>query len=434
MSLKFLLNKKAEIIKSMDSIVSEAQEVGMFSEEQEEKFKSLKLDLAKVKSQIEMLQGYNPDEGEESKEEEKEEGANAKSVAAKAYSKNFIPGLSGKKEFESLADFMAAAITNPNDSRLAGLYKSEQSMGTGSKGGFLIPTQFIAEVKSVKESDALVRPRAQVIPAGTPPDAEISFPALDQEPNSSDQNQVFAGVVIEKVEEGGTKPLTDVNYRLITLKPSEMAARIPMTDKSLRNAPAIGTWAANLLRRATFAFEDVQFLRGNGVGGPKGVIDSGAAYAVARAVSNQIAFADIKALYSHFKGLESVARWVASYSAFQELLDLVGDGGGATNIIKVDQSTGNVSIYGIPVVRHDRVRALGSKGDLGLYDFSQYVIKDGSGPLVETGFASGQWEANKRSVKITWNVDGSPWTTQPYRDEQDFEVSPFVVLDVPAGS
>ena len=80
------------------------------------------------------------------------------------------------------------------------------------------------------------------------------------------------------------------------------------------------------------------------------------------------------------------------------------------------------------------MRALGLRGDVGLFDLQEYVIKDGSGPIVEVGYAYLQWEKNQRSIKITFNVDGRPWMTRPYRDEDNYEVSPFVVLDLPGES
>lgn len=423
MNLKFLLAKKAEIAQEIAGIVASGEAEGMLSDEAMENVKRLKASLDKVKTQIELLQGVEVEASVE---------PTPAVAASRVYASNNIPALRGKEKFDSLGEFMQAAMFNPEDPRLE--YRSEQSMGVGSKGGFLIPSQFMSEVKSMEPTASLVRPRATIIPAGTPPDAEITIPALDQEPTEAGANQVYAGVTVSKVEEGGTKSVTDANFRLIRLKPSEFAARIPMTDKSLRNAPAIGTWAETLLRKAVLGAEDREYLVGNGVGGPEGATVAGGAYVVARQTSNQIDIEDIKEIYSRFVGLESNAVWVASRSAFRQLLNITGDGGGDTNIIAFDKSTSTVSIYGIPVIRHDRVSALGTQGDFGLYDFSAYLIKDGSGPIVETGFATGQWEANKRSVKITWNFDGRMWLTKPYRDEEDFESSPIVVLGDAAGS
>jgi hypothetical protein len=39
---------------------------------------------------------------------------------------------------------------------------------------------------------------------------------------------------------------------------------------------------------------------------------------------------------------------------------------------------------------------------------------------------------NKTVFKIFQNVDGQPWLTAPFTQEGGYQVSPFVVLDIPA--
>lgn len=428
MGLQFLLKRQAELKNSMKSMLTKAEAEGrLLSEEEETSFKSQKDELEKVKSQIALSGSVDLEDSAEPAQ------ASTSLVAAgKAQSQQYPGGASPKKEFSSLDEFLGVVVSGRDDSRLQWKeYSSEGRMDTGSKGGFMVPTQFRDQILTKDPAAALVRPLATVIPAGSPADAEIQIPALDQEPTAGGTQQVYGGVQVYKVEEGGTKTATDFNLRSITLKPYEVAAYIPLTDKLLRNWGAASSFASNLLRKAVSGFEDTQFFTGNGVGGPSGIILSGATIAIQRAVANQIALADIKKIYARFRGDESKARWVTSYGGFEQLLSITGDGGGATNIISVDQSTNTVRIYGIPVVRHPRVPALGSIGDIGLYDFSEYLIKDGSGPIVEVGFATGQWEANKRSIKITYNVDGKHWMTKPYKDEANYQVSSSVVLGIP---
>lgn len=438
MKLKTLLKRKATLKENIQGVLNLAEkEDRILTVDEEISVRSMKEEILRINSQIDLIDGIDGDEkdGEENDGDEKDgegEGKTKLSAAAKMSGRP-IRGPEAKKEFDSMEHFMETVINNPGDQRLASLYtepKSEQSMGTGSKGGFAVPTQFIGNVRSIDPAEALVRPRATVIPAGSPPDAEVTIPALDQDPNGS-SNQVYAGVVVAKLAEGGLKGVTDYNLKEISLRPHEIAAYIPLTDKLLRNWKAAADWATKLLRMAMTGFEDTQFLTGNGVGGPSGVLDALSSKAIARAVASQIAYADLKKMYERFSGNEAKAIWAASPGTYAQLLGMVGDGGGATNVIKVDQSTGSVTLFGIPLKKHPRMRALGSKGDFALMDLTDYLIKDGSGPIVEVGYASGQWERNKRSIKVTWNVDGKSANISTYRDEDNFEVSKVVVLDVP---
>lgn len=423
MNLKALLKQKAKLAQKMKDLLASVPEGKTFSDEQKAIFEADKKALEEVKSNIEMISEVDLDEDDSALEEKVSLAA-----ASKVSSSHVRPGGDpAKKDFSSLEEFTGAVISGGRDARLADLYvepKAEQRTDSGSKGGFMIPPQFRDQVLSIDPAASLVRPLAQVIPAGTPPDAEITIPVLDQA-----GGDIYGGVQITKVDEGGLKPETSFDLKTVTLKPHEMAGYIVFTDKLLRNWQAAKGWASKLLSQAVLGFEDTQFISGNGIGGPEGVVNAAGSYLYNRDTNGTILFGDLKGMYSRFRGNESKARWVASYSAFEKLLTITGDGGGATNIIKVDQSTGSVTIYGIPVVRHPRMKAVGTKGDLVLSDFSQYLIKDGSGPILEMGYASGQWERNKQSLKITFNVDGKLWLLAPFTDEENFQVSSSVVLD-----
>lgn len=429
--LKKLFAKRDALISELKSLTASED----WSDEAQAKFEAKKAELAAVKSQILAAQEINslvdPEEETPSEEpagDEPQARVKVKSLIQAA------PRKSRPTEFSSLSEFLFVAGSGKSDPRLDDCYteyRSEQSMGTGSKGGFMVPSQLLMEAKSKMAAPALVRPRATVIPAGTPPDAEILVNSLDQNPTAAGAQQVFAGVTVYKIEEGGEKPETDYNINQIALKPAEIAARIGLTDKLLRNWTAGSSLASTLLVNAINAFEDTQFLLGNGIGGPEGVIPANYSYKVNRAVANQIAFADIKKMYARFLGNAANAVWAASYAAYEYMLNMVTDGSGNTNIIRVD-AAGGITMYGIPVVRHPRLSALGTRGDLILADFSEYLIKDGSGPIVEFGYSSGQWERNKQSIKVTFNVDGRGWLTKPYKQEEGYECSSAVVLTVPA--
>lgn len=429
--LKKLFAKRDALISELKSLTASED----WSEEVQAKFEAKKAELAAVKSQILAAQEINSlvDPEEEAPSEEPAGDEPQARVKARSLIQT-APKKSRPTEFSSLSEFLFVAGSGKSDPRLDDCYteyRSEQSMGTGSKGGFMVPSQLLMQAQVKAAAQPLVRPRATVIPAGTPPDAEILVNSLDQNPNAAGTQQVFGGVAVYKIEEGGEKTETDFNLIQISLKPAEIAARIPLTDKLLRNWTAGASLASTLLVNAIASFEDTQFLLGNGIGGPEGVIPANYSYKVNRAVANQIAFADIKKMYARFLGNPANAVWAASYAAYEYMLNMVTDGSGNTNIIRVD-ATGAVSMYGIPVVRHPRLSALGTRGDLILADFSEYLIKDGSGPIVEFGYASGQWERNKQSIKVTFNVDGRGWLTKPYKQEEGYECSSAVVLNVPA--
>lgn len=439
--LKKLLNKKQALLQEMETLLKAAEDEDRnFTPEEKASFDELKVSLEDVKEQIEAAKVFATEStlvGSEEKEKEVETSkpqATKTSIGSSPVSAGVLAE-PAKKKFESLAEFTITTIMNPNDQRLE--YQeiqgaSDMEFKTGSRGGFMVPKEFLDDFKSMPTSPAFMRPGAQVIPAGDHPDAEIEIPALDQRETSGSTNQVHGGVEIVHTEEGGTMTQTDAALRMVSYKPKEISGYVRLTNKMLRNWRASQRFITQLLVNAKVSAEEIDFMVGNGVGKAKGFIDADATLAINRAGSNAIALADLKAMYAAYHGQESDAVWAVSGSAFAELLDIVGDGGGATNIVPPNQSGQGMLVYGIPVVKPGRgVRTLGSKGDISLIDRSKYIIKDGSGPMIAAS-EHVNWTSNKTLVKIVFNVDGGPWLTEPFRDEEDRQVSPFVTLDVPA--
>lgn len=311
---------------------------------------------------------------------------------------------------------------------LPGQMRNEWSMGVGTGGGFAVPEQFDPNVKMISPSANIVRSRATVIPAGDPPDAKITMPALDQGANG-----VYGGVEVSWIAEGAEKPNTDAALKEVSLSPYEVAATTVITDKLLRNWTAANSFISNLLQGAMMAAEDIAFLTGNGTGKPTGVSGASGGIAIKREVANQISYIDTVMMLAALLP-ESVAGavWVANQSALPQIATLK-DGAGNYIFIQGDATRGIPStLSGIPIVFTGKTSVLGSKGDLMLLDLSYYLIKDGSGPFIAAS-EHVLFKQNKTVIKVFWNVDGKPWVVAPLTLENKVtKVSPYVILDVPS--
>jgi HK97 family phage major capsid protein len=330
-------------------------------------------------------------------------------------------------EFRTFGEFLHSVRFNPDDERLANAYaeKREQSMGEGDEGGFAVPVQFRPQLLEVAQQGSIFRPGATVIPAGSPPDAKIEMPALDQ----SSATNMYGGVEVTWIGEGVTKPETDYKIRQVVLQPNEVAAHIVLTDKLLRNWGAAGPTAERLLRGAMVASEDQAFYNGDGNGKPQGVRDATATLAVPRADANQFQYEDAVAMVAQLR-MGGSPVWVMSQSVLPQLLNMVdGDGRLIWQPNGRDGAPGTV--LGYPVLWNERSALLGAKGDVMLVDRSFYLIKDGSGPFISAS-PHVHFTSNKTVIKAFWNVDGQPWLIDPIEQEGGYEVSPFIALDVPS--
>lgn len=348
------------------------------------------------------------------------------------------PGPEAAREFESFGEFLAAVRFNTNDQRLASLYdenaganavdmSAEQRMDTGSAGGFMVPTQFRSEILRVEPGASIVRPRARVIPAGSPPDAAISIPALDQD--GAAPSNIFGGVTVDWIAEGEEKPETEAKLREIKLEPHEVAGHVVITDKLLRNWQAAGSFVSDLFQGAIRQAEDFAFIRGTGAGQPLGYLNSTALIRVPREGAGAVSYVDLVNMLARLLMRGGSPVWTASQSVLPQILNMRDEEGRLIYQTNIREGVGQ-TLLGYPLVWNNRAAGLGSDGDITLADFSHYLIKDGSGPFVAAS-EHVLFTQNKTVIKVFWNVDGQPWLRQPFTEENGYQVSPFVALGLP---
>ena len=422
MNLEELLQKRAEITAKLRGILDLADSEGRaITEDEETTYDALEIELQGVEDDIKKAEiEAARRERLEVRENDINQIRNQPPQFAATYRAE------NPREFSNIGEFMCAVRFNPHDPRLQDSWESfrnEQSMGVGAEGGFAVPSQFRDTLLAVSPQQAIFRPRAQVIPAGSPPDAKLEIPALDQ---GSAQN-VYGGVVVDWIAEGATKPETDVKIRDIELQPWEVAGYIKVTDKLLRNWASASSLLSNQLRLAIIGAEETKFYSGNGVGCPLGVLNSPARIEYARATANQIAFADVIGMFARLK-MGGSPVWIASQTTIPQLATIQDAAG---NYIYVQSATADVpaSLFGYPVLFSERSVGLGTTGDLVLVNLDYYLIKDGSGPFVATS-EHFLFTQNKTVMKAFWNVDGQPWLNEPLPLEGSTSntVSPFIVL------
>jgi HK97 family phage major capsid protein len=302
-------------------------------------------------------------------------------------------------------------------------------MGTGTEGGFALPEQFRPELLQIQPQEAIIRPRATVIPAGSPPDAKLTMPALDQGSGAN----IYGGVTITHTGEAITMTETSAKLREVTMEPKELSAYIVVTNKLLANWDACSAFITTQLRKAMTGAEDYDFMRGDGINKALGFVNAPAAITVTRSGASTIAYVDVLTMFARAKQGGSLM-WICSQTCIPQLAAIVDAGNHAIWIGGGNLTTGistplPSSLLGIPLMFADRVPALGTKGDINLVDLSYYLIKDGSGPFAaistELLFLS-----NRTVFKIVWNVDGKPWINEaiPIEGSTTNTVSPFVNL------
>jgi len=319
-------------------------------------------------------------------------------------------------EWRSLGEFAYTVINNPRDERLQRREVGSQTMGEGSEGGYLVPTQFSDQILTVSPDEAVIRPRANVFTGG---EADFKIPALKYS-----DNNMYAGASVTWIDEGDVKPQTDVEFKQITLQPYEIAAHVEVTDKLLRNANMVEQVVRNQLRGALIDAEEDAFLTGNGVGKPRGVIGSDPAIGVTREDDNKVQYDDLVNMFARFRGRRGV--WIANRGVLPQLMTEVKDGDGRILWQPNARDGQPGSIFGLPVVMSDHSPDMNQTGSLVLADLSYYLIKDGVGVAIAAS-PHMKFTNNITIIKAFKTVDGKPWLSGPL--PTSYETSPFVQLE-----
>lgn len=331
-----------------------------------------------------------------------------------------------KTKFEGFGEFLNAALYNPNDSRLEyqeGM-RGEHRTDSGGAGGFAIPREYLSGVREVSSQEAIIRPMATVLPAGMYPDAEVSFPTLDQGENSN----MFGGVTVNWEGEGAEVGKSGIKLNEVTLKANELVGSAVLTNKLLRNWQVAGAYLEMKFRDALAATEDRAFLSADGVAKPTGILKSDGTLFVPRVTANTVTYADIVEMYSKLHA-SGKASWLVSRSLITQLMKIKDDEGHLIWATSAREGEPN-TLLGLPVRFSQRSPNKGSAGDLLLGSFNEYLIKDGMAPLVSAS-EHVRFDTNKTVIKIVSSVDGAPSLNKPLKGEDGNTYSPFVALDVP---
>jgi HK97 family phage major capsid protein len=338
--------------------------------------------------------------------------------------------------FENVAELLftiaAQRKDGRNDPRLTALAeKREQSMGTGSQGGFAIPDRFDPMLRLVPGQTGIVRQFATQIPAGYPPDALLTLPALDQ---TSGTGGMFGGVQITHGGEGVSLTESSAKLREVTLEPRQLNTYLVVSNKLLLNWASASQVITTLLQSAVEATIDYDCIRGDGINKALGFVNCAAAVNVTRGGAGAISFTDVTGMYARLLQRPGVGRpiWVASPTAIPQLFSMTDAGNHAIFLGALSGGAAQApapTLLGLPLFFSDRAPALGSKGDICLVDLSYYLLLNGSGPRIDLSTEL-LFTSDKSIFRIIAMLDGRPWLTEPITLEgsSTSTVSPFVVL------
>lgn len=339
-----------------------------------------------------------------------------------------------KKRFSNLGEQLMAirnAARGNVDERL--LQVNNDVKGAQSKvdedGGYAIQEDFAKNIleTAVTTGQILSRVDTYTISANS---NSMRFMTADESDLSG--NAVFGGVEMHWAAEGGTVPASKPQFKETKIDLEKMMGFAYATEELLQDAAFMTSYFGTCFTLASERLVEGAIVSGDGNGKPLGILNSDATIAVP-AESGQgagtITAENILAMWQRglYRNRKSMI-WVAHPDCE---LQFQGMKMNDQNIWMPEGGLADTPyqrILGRPVIYDDNCSALGSKGDVNLWDLQQYM-------LVKKGSARQDWSmhveflTDQMCFRMVLRLNGAPKSNKKIKlKNTSLERSAFVTL------
>ncbi len=312
----------------------------------------------------------------------------------------------------------------------------------GSEGGFLVRTDFSTALLDRAMEESVLATRCTTIDVGDGSDG-IELPYIDE--TSRVTGSRWGGVQVYRRAEADTVTATKPKLGMLEIRLEDLMGICYATDRALRDATSLG----QIVQRAfasEFAFKvDDEIIRGSGAGQALGIMNSAALVSIAKETSQVAATIVAENVIKMRARLRPRSRRRAAWFINQDCESQL-----PLMVVKVKNVAGSENVGGAPiympagglsaapydrlmnldVVPIEQCETLGTKGDIFLADFSEYLlIRKGAMETAESIHVRFLYGEN--TFRFTYRINGAPaWKTAltPYKGTNT--QSPFLSLDV----
>jgi HK97 family phage major capsid protein len=331
--------------------------------------------------------------------------------------------------FESVGGFLKAvrnAAQGKMDQRLNALGDS-QSESIGEDGGFLVPETLMNQIlKKLQSDESLLARTTQFTVSGN----TMSLPIDETEPWT---NGVQAYWIAEGQQLEGSKHKFGIaNWRL-----HKLAALIKTTDELLEDTVGLESYIGRAAPAAIMHKVNEAILNGNGVGKPKGILDSDFRVKIAKESAQLADTVVVRNVIKMYSAMIPASRansvWYINPAVEPQLMSMKDDNGNFIYLAPGSQM--NQSPYALLLGRPvlplvGGAKALGDEGDIVFADLSYfYSILKGGGmkSAVSTHLL---FDKDQTAYKFILRIDGScPFKSPITTQYGNYKMSGFVTLE-----
>lgn len=304
--------------------------------------------------------------------------------------------------------------------------KTNLQEGDDAQGGYLVPTEFRADLLQTSLEDSVFTKHATFIPMMT---NRIEIPAMFDTDHTG--GEFFGGVTIYRTGEGAQKTKSKPTFGVVQLNLHKITGLAAVTDSLLEDSPiSLGPILTKTFGQAMSFTMDDDFINGDGAGKPLGFLNCAALVTVPRNTASEIDTDDVARMFARMPAASlNKAIWLANHNAMPQLVQLtVGTQpvfmppGGLSN-------TPYATLFGRPLFFTEKVPGLGTTGDICFVDPTQYLVGGKNGMEIQTATSIHLWfDYDLTAFRFVVRYDGVCWWKSAMTPKNGDDMSPFVTL------
>jgi HK97 family phage major capsid protein len=347
-----------------------------------------------------------------------------------------------EKPFASFGEQMLAvkaAASNPAnaDKRLLALNEKAASGGSalvGADGGFLIQSDFRAEILKRAHEVGVLSRKVQHIPISSNADSVV-LPYVDETSRATGSR--WGGVQVYRTGETGTATAKKPAINVMKTELTDLRGAAYMTDRQIDDASAMTAIYTQAFAEEFAYTLDNEIYRGLGGFECLGVLNSGALISVTKETGQLAATIDYLNLVNMLARLDprsmGRAEWYINQDCWPKLMTMTFAVGTAGQPVFLPPGAASVAPYGTlfgrPINVIEQASTVGTVGDIALIDFSQYFVIE-KGGLEGASSMHVKFFEHEQAFRWTMRVNGQPkWKTAVTPANGSNTISPFVVLE-----
>lgn len=343
-----------------------------------------------------------------------------------------------KKQFRSLGEqLQAVAVAEKSkgrntDERLLELNRAPSGMSeqVGSDGGFLVQPEFVGTLlKDMYEMGEVLK-RVRKIPMSSKTNRLI-MNGVDE--TSRQTGKRWGGVRVYRDKEAGSVSKSNPEFRKIEMKLNKLTGICYATEELLEDAAALGSYIQQAFTEEFMVTNENEIFYGGGDGEMLGIYNSGALITVNKKSGQANDTFVVENAVSMRARLRASSRKNAVWFYNQELdaqlpLMVIGN---QPVYLPAGSVAGNqfATLLGIPLIPVEYAQPLGTKGDISLFDLSDYLYAD-KGEMEAAQSIHVKFVEGENTFRFTMRNDGQPMQAKPTTPMKGGQtVSPFITLE-----